>query len=116
MTEILGHLGIEEAEGILGASTCIPCMMSFITSQFLPRENGDRPQIIPEGYTNLAFIGQFCELADDVVFTAEYSIRAAQTAVYKLLDLKHEVPPVYKGKFDPRVLYKAFKALHGVAA
>ncbi|MGH4139929.1 oleate hydratase [Clostridium sp.] len=30
---------------------------------------GDRPEVIPEGSTNLALLGQFCEIADDVVFT-----------------------------------------------
>ncbi len=113
MTEILGHLHIEaEASKILETSICIPCMMPFITSQFLPRIKGDRPQIIPNGSKNLAFIGQFCEQADDVVFTVEYSIRSAQTAVYALLGLKREPPAIYKGKYDPRVLYKAFMALH----
>lgn len=117
MTEILGHLRItEQANHILEHTICIPCMMPFVTSQFLPRAHGDRPHVVPDGYSNLAFVGQFCELPDDVVFTVEYSIRTAQTAVYQLLNLKKEIPPVYKGKFDPRVLYKAFKALHGMAA
>lgn len=117
MTEILGHLRVEaEAQQILDASICIPCMMPFITSQFLRREKGDRPQIAPKGWRNLAFTGQFCELPDDVVFTVEYSIRSAQAGVYALLGLDREPPPVYKGNHDPRVLYKAFKALHDIRA
>jgi oleate hydratase len=113
MTEILAHLHIQnEAAAIIDNSICIPCMMPFITSQFLPREKGDRPQVLPDGYRNLAFTGQFCELPDDVVFTVEYSIRSAQAAVYGLLDLRQKPPAVYQGKFDPRVLYKAFLALH----
>jgi oleate hydratase len=117
MTEVLGHLRIKaEAPNILAASICIPCMMPFITSQFLRREGGDRPQVVPKGSKNLAFTGQFCELPDDVVFTVEYSIRSAQTAVYALLGLKREPPAVYRGESDPRVLYKAFMALHDFAA
>lgn len=113
LTEILGHLGITaEAERILATSTCIPCMMPFITSQFLPRKPGDRPQIIPKGWKNLALIGQFCEQEEDVVFTVEYSIRAAQTAIYSLLGLKLKPPAVYRGALNPRVLFKAFLALH----
>lgn len=113
MTEVLGHLHIEaDASEILESSICIPCMMPFITSQFLRRGKGDRPQVVPKGSRNLAFMGQFCELPEDVVFTVEYSIRSAQIAVYALLGLKREPPAVYKGKFDPRVLYKAFMALH----
>ncbi len=113
MTEIIGHLRLQEnGPRILDACTCIPCMMPFITSQFLPRSKGDRPQVIPEGSKNLAFIGQYCELPDDVVFTVEYSIRSAMTAVYSLLGLDREPPSVYKGQFNPRVLLEAFMALH----
>ena len=117
MTEMLGHLGISlEKPAILEACICIPCTMPFITSQFLPREKGNRPQVLPEGSHNLAFMGQFCEVPDDVVFTVEYSIRSAQLAVYGLLDLQLKPPGVYKGKFDPRVVLKAFRALHDIAA
>ena len=114
MTEVLGHLRIEaEARRRFSKPRiCIPCMMPFITSQFLRREKGDRPQVVPQGWKNLAFTGQFCELPEDVVFTVEYSVRSAQAAVYALLGLKRKPPAVYKGKFDPRVLYKAFMALH----
>ena len=69
---------------------------------------------MPKGSKNLAFMGQFCELPDDVVFTVEYSIRSAQTAVYSLLKLNREPPAVYKGKFNPRVLFRAFLALHDI--
>ena len=117
MTEILGHMRAEsEASQILKTSICIPCMMPFITSQFLRREKGDRPQVRPEGSTNLAFVGQFCEQSDDVVFTVEYSIRSAQKAVYSLLKMKREPPAIYKGQYDPHVLYRAFKTLHNVKA
>ena len=117
MTEVLGHLGIApEAAAILDTCICIPCLMPFITSQFLPRAAGDRPAVLPPNTHNLAFMGQFCEVPDDVVFTVEYSIRSAQLAVYGLLDLQLKPPGVYKGKFDPRVLLKAFRALHDMAA
>jgi len=35
---------------------------------------------VPEGSTNLAFIGQFAEVSDDVVFTLQYSVRTAWAA------------------------------------
>jgi oleate hydratase len=117
MTEILGHLQIQaEADRVLAGCICIPCMMPFITSQFLCRSEGDRPAVMPKGSRNLGFIGQFCELPDDVVFTVEYSIRSAQTAVYSLLNLDRKPPSVYKGNHDPRVLLEAFLTLHGVKA
>jgi len=117
LTEILGHLGVRgESAAVLGHVICIPCLMPFITSQFMPRGKGDRPDVIPAGYKNLAFIGQFCEQPEDVVFTVEYSIRSAQNAVYGLLGLDRKPPPVYRGEFDPRVLYRAFLALHDMVA
>jgi oleate hydratase len=117
MTEVLGHLGArDEVSSILARAICIPCLMPFITSQFMPRGKGDRPEVIPAGYANLAFTGQFCEQPEDVVFTVEYSIRSAQSAVYGLLGLNRKPPPMYRGEFDPRVLYHAFRALHDQVA
>jgi oleate hydratase len=72
--------------------------------------------IRPDGSKNLAFVGQYCELPEDVVFTVEYSIRSAQMAVYSLLGLEREPPPVYKGQFNPRILLEAFVALHEIGA
>jgi len=113
MTEIMGHLRIEtDAKKILESCICVPCMMPFITSQFLRRGKGDRPQVVPEGSKNLAFIGQFCEIPEDVVFTVEYSIRSAQIAAYSLLGLSRRPPAVYKGSHDSRVLLNAFLTLH----
>ncbi len=69
-------------------------MMPFITSQFMPRTPGDRPEVVPAGSNNLAFLGQFAEVPDDVVFTVEYSVRSALMAVHELFDAEGDVPPV----------------------
>jgi oleate hydratase len=61
---------------------------------FMPRLRGDRPLPVPHGSKNIGFISQFVEIPDDVVFTVEYSIRAAQIAVYQLLNVKHSIPAV----------------------
>jgi len=87
-------------------------MMPYITSQFMPRTGKDRPQVIPEGSKNLAFIGQYAEIPDDVVFTVEYSVRTAQTAVFGLLNLDKEVSPFYKGQHEPAILFNALKMMH----
>ena len=117
MTELLGHLRFDaQAEAILAKTICIPCLMPFITSQFMPRGEGDRPTVVPAHYGNLALIGQFCEVPDDVVFTVEYSIRSAQMAVCALTGSKREPPAVYKSTFNAHVLLKALRALHDLAA
>ena len=113
MTEVLGHLHAgADAPRILETTTCIPCMMPFITGQFLPRGPGDRADILPPGTRNLAFTGQFCELPDDVVFTVEYSIRSAQVAVYALLGLDRQPPAIYKGGFRSS---RSLQGIQGIA-
>jgi len=114
LREVLGHLHVdtETTERILATSTVIPALMPYITSQFLVREHGDRPQVVPPGSVNLAFIGQYAEVPDDVVFTVEYSVRTAWTAVAALLGLDKQPPPVYKGQHDPRVLLRALETMH----
>jgi myosin-crossreactive antigen len=83
--------------------------MPYITSQFLPRAKGDRPEVVPEGSVNLAFVSQFSDAADDVVFTVEYSVRTAKMAVKSLLGLDVPIPEVYKGQRDPLILLSALR-------
>jgi hypothetical protein len=48
LSELVGQLGFEQHQGVfLDLSNCIPCMMPSITSQFMPRTLGDRPQVRP---------------------------------------------------------------------
>jgi oleate hydratase len=114
LEELLHHLGIDaDADRILDSSIVRPCYMPFVTSLFLKRKVSDRPDLVPEGSTNLALIGQYVEIPDDCVFTVEYSVRGAQTAVYKLLpDLGKEPTPFQHVSRDIRVIYHAFKALN----
>jgi oleate hydratase len=92
LRELCGHLrfDLETVE----SANCIPCRMPYITSMFMPRMRSDRPLPVPRGSRNFAFISQFVEIADDVVFTVEYSVRAAQTAVYELLGIDRKIPPI----------------------
>lgn len=114
LREFLYHLNVKEAlmQEIVDSAIVIPVMMPYITSHFMPRVKGDRPQVIPEKSVNLAFLGQFAEIEDDCVFTVEYSVRSAMMAVYTLLDLEKQVPEIYASKFDIRVLANATKTLY----
>jgi oleate hydratase len=112
--ELMRHMRIEDEirTRILDDSIVIPALMPYITSQFLVRRSGDRPQVVPKGSVNLAFIGQYAEVPDDCVFTVEYSVRTAWAAVAGLLKLKNQPPPVYKGKHNPKVLIEALETMH----
>lgn len=106
--ELIHQLHFEDdLDELMESATVIPCMMPYIDSQFQPRAIGDRPEVVPKGSTNLAMIGQFCEIPEDMVFTEEYSIRSARIAVYKLLGLNKPISPVTPHQYDIRVLLKA---------
>jgi oleate hydratase len=92
LKELCGHLNFDLE--IFSTANCIPCRMPYITSMFMPRRPGDRPLPVPADSSNLAFISQFVEIPEDVVFTVEYSVRAAQSAVYRLLGVDRGVPPI----------------------
>jgi oleate hydratase len=110
LQELCGHLRFD-LETVASAN-CIPCRMPYITSMFMPRKRADRPLPVPLDSKNFAFISQFVEIADDVVFTVEYSVRAAQMAVYALLDIERKVPPVTPYDKSLRVQFEALiKAL-----
>ncbi|KAF2418407.1 67 kDa myosin-cross-reactive antigen family protein [Tothia fuscella] len=110
LTELLGHLGFVPDQ-ILENSITRPCLMPYITSQFLTRKFADRPKVIPEGSTNLALLGQFVEIPEDTVFTVEYSVRGAQMAVFELMGLDKKPKTIYKGEHHVDVLAKALQKL-----
>ena len=108
--EWLYHIGVpeEEIEELASASAnTIPCMMPYITAFFMPRAAGDRPDVVPKGAVNFAFLGQFAETPRDTIFTTEYSMRTGMEAVYTLLNIDRGVPEVWGSVFDVRSLLDA---------
>ena len=105
--EWLYHLGVPEAEIEELAenhTNCTPTMMPYITAFFMPRRKGDRPDVIPDGCVNAAFLGQFAETPRDTIFTTEYSVRTAMEAVYGLCAVDRGVPEVWGSVYDVRAL------------
>lgn len=112
LQELLYHLDyIDKYEEMLPHVKIITTMMPYITSQFMPRGLHDRPQIIPEGCINLAFIGQFVELEGDVVFTVETSVRTAMIAVYRTLHLDKPITPLFEAHYDVRIIVACLKKM-----
>ena len=115
LIELLHHLHMEDKmdEIMETVVNVIPCMMPYVDAQFQPRKMTDRPQVVPEGSTNFAMISQFVEIPEDMVFTEEYSVRAARIAIYKLFNVTHkEICPVTPYKKDPKVLKDALKTAY----
>jgi oleate hydratase len=115
MAELIGQLKLEGAvKAALEQAVVVTARMPHITSQFMPRKSGDRPRVRPEGARNFAFVGQFCEMPRDTVFTVEYSVRSAITAVSEMTGWTAPPPPVVRTDRDPVVLMRAAKVLFGV--
>jgi oleate hydratase len=92
LQELCGHLRFDL--DTMDTANCIPCRMPYITSMFMPRAPNDRPLPVPPDTRNFAFISQFVEIPQDTVFTVEFSVRAAQMAVYQLMGITKPAPPV----------------------
>ncbi len=108
--EWLYHLGVPEdqIEGLAEHSAnTVPVMMPYIDAFFMPRNDTDRPKVVPDGAVNFAFLGQFAETARDTIFTTEYSMRTGMEAVYTLLDVDRGVPEVWGSTYDVRDLLDA---------
>ena len=107
--EWLYHIGVEDKKIEMYADKCntTTCYMPYINAFFEPREEKDRPLVVPDKAVNFAFIGQFAETPRDTIFTTEYSIRTGMEAVYTLLKVDRAVPEVWGSKYDVRELLKA---------
>ena len=86
---------------------CVPVMMPYVTTFFMPRHAGERPLVVPDGAKNFAFLGQFAETGRDTIFTTEYSVRTGMEAVYQLLDVERGVPETWGSTYDVRSLLDA---------
>ena len=108
--EWLYHIGVpadQIEELATNSANTVPCMMPYIDAFFMPRAAGDRPDVVPEGAVNFAFLGQFAETDRDTIFTTEYSIRTGMEAVYTLLNVDRGVPEVWGSVYDIRCLLDA---------
>ena len=108
--EWLYHIGVPEediAELAEHSANTVPVMMPYIDAFFMPRAFGDRPDIVPQGAVNFAFLGQFAETGRDTIFTTEYSMRTGMEAVYTLLNIDRGVPEVWGSTSDVRSLIDA---------
>ena len=105
--EWLYHIGVpvDQIEDMAtNSANTVPVMMPYIDAFFMPRAFGDRPDIVPKGAVNFAFLGQFAETGRDTIFTTEYSMRTGMEAVYTLLDIDRGVPEVWGSTYDVRCL------------
>ena len=80
----------------------------------MPRRRSDCPDYVPEGCTNLGFLGQYVEHPDDASFTVELSVRTAMETVYRLTGLEKDVLEVYPSRYDVRYMLERAKRFMGI--
>ncbi|KAJ6185420.1 hypothetical protein N7519_006721 [Penicillium mononematosum] len=86
MTEILHQLQFP-IEGILQGSITIPCLMPRKSAPLLRRDGCDRPLVVPDGMRNMAMIGHFVEIPNEIPVSMDYCVRGAQMAINHLMGL-----------------------------
>ncbi|KAJ5656210.1 hypothetical protein N7507_008160 [Penicillium longicatenatum] len=92
MTELLGHLKLGDDLDRPRTIT-IPRAMPRMSAILLTRGPKDRPQIVPQNFSNLGLIGQFVELPRYTSVDISYGIRTAKLAVSRLMGLQIQTEP-----------------------
>lgn len=122
LEELIGQLSkvdpgpvniMEKKQAILDSViNCIPVYMPYASALFNNRAKSDRPEIIPEHSTNLAFTGEFVEQPYQMIFTEESAVRSGEIAAYYFagvsMDKLVKTPRYDK---DPKTLLKAAKKM-----
>lgn len=91
---------------------CIPVYMPYASALFNNRAKSDRPKVIPEHATNLAFTGEFVEQPYQMVFTEQSAVRSGEIAAYHFAGVP--MAKLVKNKRydrDPRTLAKATRKM-----
>lgn len=112
--EWLYHMGVpeEDIEDMASNSAnTVPLIVPFLMSYLIPRAEGDRPKVVPEGSKNFAFIGQFSRITGHTAFSLENATRTAMESVYTLLPIDRDVPEVWASSYDLRDILSAFSAI-----
>lgn len=108
--EWLYHMGVPEDKIVDYATNhanTVPVVMPYVTTYFMPRADGDRPNVVPDGAVNFGFMGEHVETPRDCVFTTEIAVRTGMEAVYTLLNVDRGVPEVFGSVYDVRVLLES---------
>lgn len=122
LTELIGQLSkvdpgptnIREKETEIYDSVInnIPVYMPYASALFNNRAKTDRPEVIPEHSTNLAFTGEFVEQPYQMIFTEQSAVRSGEVAAFHFAGVPMEKlvkNPRYDK--DPKTLAKATKKM-----
>lgn len=93
MAELLGHLSLHQ-QAPMSRTITIPRAMPRMSAMLLTRALSDRPQIIPQAFSNVGLVGHFVEISRHTCVDVSYGIRTAQIAVSSLMGLPTSLEPL----------------------
>lgn len=103
-----GPVNIRDKEQTIMDSVvnCIPVYMPYASALFNNRAKSDRPLVIPEHSTNLAFTGEFVEQPYQMIFTEQSAVRSGEIAAYHFagIPMSRLVKTPYYDKDIPTLL------------
>ncbi|AVK61616.1 oleate hydratase [Lactobacillus sp. CBA3605] len=107
-----GNIKDKEKELLDSIINNIPVYMPYASALFNNRAKTDRPEVIPQHSTNLAFTGEFAEQPYQMIFTEQSAVRSGEIAAYHFagvpMDNLVKTPRYDK---DPKTLMKATKKM-----
>lgn len=77
-----GNIRDKEAEIMASVINNIPVYMPYASALFNNRAKTDRPKVIPQHSTNLAFTGEFVEQPYQMIFTEQSAVRSGEIAAF----------------------------------
>ncbi|MFC6169844.1 oleate hydratase [Loigolactobacillus jiayinensis] len=77
-----GNIRDKEAQIMDSVINNIPVYMPYASALFNNRAKTDRPKVIPQHSTNLAFTGEFVEQPYQMIFTEQSAVRSGEIAAY----------------------------------
>lgn len=76
------NISDKEEEIMDSVINCIPVYMPYASALFNNRAKSDRPKVIPNHSTNLAFTGEFVEQPYQMIFTENSAVRSGEIAAF----------------------------------
>ena len=122
LQELIGHLSKvdpgpgnirdKEAEIMASVINNIPVYMPYASALFNNRAKTDRPKVIPQHSTNLAFTGEFVEQPYQMIFTEQSAVRSGEIAAFHFAGIPmSRLVPTPRYDKDLKTLARAAKKM-----
>ncbi|WP_122647130.1 oleate hydratase [Enterococcus mediterraneensis] len=107
-----GNIRDKEAEILDSVINNIPVYMPYASALFNNRAKTDRPKVIPQHSTNLAFTGEFVEQPYQMIFTEQSAVRSGEIAAYHFAGIPmSRLVPTPRYDKDLKTLARAAKKM-----